>query len=270
MNVKYSDLCSLDFSFRNITSYRTNVDDHTVYDCEESGRTKHLIYYQLKDRRHYCLGDRHLLTLQPGEILFLPHGVRYRSFVEENAMAEGIGVSFNMVTDMGLPVYIDEGIRLLTCDDPHRLLKRFERILYSVHNPNENVLRLKGELYSLLDMLFAQSKQRTEFKSTFGDILQVVQLLENHPEQNLSVKEMADMCLMSESSFLRKFKEYSGGVSPIKYKNRIRLILAEEFADSALTLGEIAERLGFYDAAHLSKFYKQEKGYTLKKQDNLH
>lgn len=269
MNVRYGDLCSLDFSFQNISSYRTNAHDHTVYDCEDNGRTKHLIYHQISGCRHYCLGEHHLLTLQAGEVLFLPHGVRYRSFIDDDAAAEGIGISFNMVTGIGEPIYMSEGIRLLTVDNPHRLLKRFERILYSVHNPNENVLRLKGELYSLLDTLFAQSKQRTEFKSTFGDILQVVQLLENHPEQNLSVKEMADMCLMSESSFLRKFKEYSGGVSPVKYKNRIRLLLAEEFADSALTLGEIAELLGFYDAAHLCKLYKQEKGYTLKKQENI-
>ena len=70
---------------------------------------------------------------------------------------------------------------------------------------------------------------------------------------------------MSEASFLRKFKAYSGGMPPIKYRNNIRIMLAEEMSASPLTTAEIAERLGFYDSAHLCRAYKEVFGTTLKK-----
>ena len=32
-------------------------------------------------------------------------------------------------------------------------------------------------------------------------------------------------------------------------------------------IGEIAEKLGFYDGAHLCKMYKDHKGYSLKRKE---
>ena len=113
----------------------------------------------------------------------------------------------------------------------------------------------------LLDELFSDSKTVRE---SFDDIFSAISAIENEPQKNISLKALADICHMSESTFLRRFKAYSGGISPIKYRNNIRLMLAGELATSNMTLSEIADTLGFYDAAHLCKTYKNEKGGTLK------
>jgi len=54
-------------------------------------------------------------------------------------------------------------------------------------------------------------------------------------------------------------------VTPAQYRNNIRLVMAEEMATSSKTLQEIAEMLGFYDASHLCRTFKQQRGRTLKK-----
>ena len=266
MIIKYKDLCSTDFIFSDIVSYRMNFDGNDIYNYESTGRIKHLLFYQIENRRSYYIKDRHICTLGSGDILFLPHGVKYRSFIENcNEPTDGIGISFNLYTPTGELILLDEAIKFLANDNYGQYYKRFRKILYSVMNPTENILRLKGELYSIFDELFAARDRREDFKKSYGDIIDAINILENNPEKNLTTKELADMCLMSESSFLKKFKAYSGGIAPIKYRNNIRIMLAEELATSPLTINEIAEKLGFYDAAHLCRAYKQSKGDTLKK-----
>lgn len=265
MKIKYNEICATDIIFKDIAACKMNTDYASVYDYEMLGRTKNLLFYQLENRRKYYLKDKHICTLKSGDILFLPHGVKYRSFDEDSQKpAGGIGISFNMFSTSGEVIRLDEDIKLLTNDSDRQYYKQIKRILYSVMNPAENVLRLKGEMYTLLDELFSNVKKRENFDSSFSDIIKAIRLLENSPEKNVSVKELADMCHISESSFLRKFKEYSGGVSPIKYRNNIRIMLAEELAASNLTISEIADKTGFYDAAHLCKAYKNAKGVTIK------
>lgn len=266
MIIRYKDLCATDFIFSDAVAYRLKEKDNTIYNYEANGRFKHLLFYQLENTREYYIGDRLICTLTPGNILFLPHGAKYRSILQNPGLeSDGIGISFNLSTPDGAPIFIDEDIKIL-CNDPDgKHLKIFTSILSSLMNPIRNTVKLKGDVYTLLDSLFSDKENREDFKKNYGDIIAAINILENSPEKNLSTKMLADICFMSESSFMRKFKRYSGGISPIKYRNNIRLMLAEELAASPLTTNEIAEQLGFYDGAHLCKVYKHEKGKTLKR-----
>lgn len=265
MILKYDDLCSTECVFQNIVALRLNADNNITYNYEAMGRPKNLISYNLENNRQYYYRSEHIRTVKPGDIMFFPHGSKYRSFVENpNLPVDGIVVSFNLYTPEGEMIYLDEDIKFIANDSAGQYYKTFKRILYSAMNPSQNVLRLRGELYSLLDDFFTDSRKREDFKENYDDIIDAIRTLEDHPEKNVSIRELADMCLMSESSFLRKFKDYSGGIAPVRYRNNIRLAIADELSNSQLTLNEIAERLGFYDAAHLCKIYKQTKGSTLK------
>ena len=81
--------------------------------------------------------------------------------------------------------------------------------------------------------------------------------------ENLSVKEYADRCHMSESHFRKKFKEYTGK-SPIQYRNELRFAEARRLYAQGSTIHDIAEELGFFDAGYFSRLYKQCNGHTLK------
>lgn len=262
MNIRYDELCSTDFTFTDLFAYRMTGTSEFFCSYEQTARTKHLVYCQLENCRVYYSGEKHICTMAPGDVLFLPHGCHYHSFVEDTSRpSNSIGVSFYLWNVDGEPIFFDEGIRVFRADDLAKRKKRFERIMYAVMNPANNAMRIKVELFSLLDELFGK---RENVYDPFEDIATAVRQIENHPEENQTVHQLASLCLMSESSFVRKFKEYSGGVSPIEYRNRVRLMMAEEMASTTLTVGEIADKLGFYDASHLCKLYKKTKGHSLK------
>ena len=260
MNIKYKDVCQTDFLINDVAAHR--LKGTNVYAYTQTGRTKHLLFYLYKHERSYYGEGKHIATLNAGDILIIPHGAKYTSVVQDQSdVAEGICVTFNLVTPEGESIFFDEEMRVFKGDVYKKCLARFEKVYFSAMNANKNVLKLKSEMYSLLEELFSE---KAGFNERYGDILQAINLIEKQPENNASIKELADLCLMSESTFMRKFKEYSGGVTPIKYRNKIRVMMAEELSAS-LSASEIAEKLGFYDAAHLYKIFKQTKGYTLKK-----
>lgn len=266
MIIKYSDIGSTDFVFKDISAYRLKPELEDYYNCEATARTKHLFFYQSKNRRCYCRNNSVLFTLDRGDIVFIPHGTRYTSFSEnQDTLSSGIGISFNLATPQGEEIFFDEDMSVLTNDKDNFYYNYFEKVLFSVINPARNILSLKSSLYFITDSIFSANQIPEKIKNGFTSIEEAIRLIEKHPERNISTKELADLCFMSEASFLRKFKAYSGGMPPIKYRNNIRIMLAEEMSASPLTTAEIAERLGFYDSAHLCRAYKEVFSRTLKK-----
>lgn len=269
MIINSKELCSIDCHFTGLVAYRMGKNDYTTYNYESAGRSNHLIFYQIENTRIYTIGDEYMCSIGPGDIVFVPQGTKYKSYCTDiNSPTDGIGISFSLKNISGEEILFNDKVSHIAHDDLGIIYKRFKTVLYSVMNPARSVMRLKGEMFSIIDELFTPREIRSEFVHIYGDIMQAIVAIENKTNINFSTKDLADMCHMSESSFLRKFKEYSGGITPVKYRNKIRLTHAEEMANSDLTLNEIAESLGFFDAAHLCKIYKQEKGRTLKKKND--
>lgn len=261
MYIKYHDVCTIDFQINDISAF--NLTDKNTYNYTQSGRAKHLLFYLTEHERSYFTNNKHI-KLIPGDILFIPHGTKYKSIVEnQNGYAKGICLTFNLSTQSGESVFFDEEMCVFKEETYTKCRTHFEKILFSTRNANKNVLKLKAHMYSLLEELFSEN---VSFSEQYRDIFKAIKLIEKHPENNASVKELADICHMSESTFMRKFKEYSGGVTPVKYRNKMRLMIAEELCTS-LSLEEVAEKLGFYDSSHLCKIYKQTRNHTLKSRE---
>lgn len=74
------------------------------------------------------------------------------------------------------------------------------------------------------------------------------------PEKHVAVRELGAMCRMSEGSFRRRFDQFSGGLTLVEYLSRLLCDKAEQlYRTRENTLEEIAERLGFCDAAYLCR-----------------
>ncbi|MBQ4631378.1 MAG: helix-turn-helix transcriptional regulator [Clostridia bacterium] len=265
LKINYSDLCSLDYVIKNVSAHPDVWNDIDTFDFEENGRKKHLIYYQLDNERDYYQNGKLLFTLKKHDILFAPEGSKYLS-VSSGAMASGFGISFDLFLPDNSGITIDEPLKIVANDESGQLYKHFQMIRYCFLHQNTSATRLKGELFTLIDKLFTDTQAYLAFEATYKSIHPAISIINNHPEKNISNSELAEKCYMSTSSFMRKFKQFSGGLTPVQYKNHTRIIRAEEMVNSSnLTLNEIAEMLGFYDAAHLCRKYKQYTGRTLKK-----
>ncbi len=266
MIIKCNELPKIECRFSDVNPCIMHAGSITLYDYEKEGRQKHLLFYQTENERHYTRNGELIATIAPKDVIFLPHGAKYlSSSADTSKVSGGIVVSFVLHTIEGEPILFDENDVIVKHDHDGRFLSHFKNLRACAVNPAENTLRICGELSVLLDEMFSDKDGQNGRDKAFKDIKTAVRTIEREPWRDLTVSELAALCCMSESTFLRTFKHFSGGISPIKYRNNIRLMLAEELAASKMTLDEIAERLGFYDAAHLCNLYRKYKGKRLKK-----
>ena len=102
--------------------------------------------------------------------------------------------------------------------------------------------------------------------NSFSSILEYIDL---HINESLSVQELADRCGMSYSTFARLFKHYTGR-SCQEYINYIKVCKAQDlllFTDYPISY--IASEIGFSDCSHLIKTYKKIKGITPNQQRKI-
>ena len=75
----------------------------------------------------------------------------------------------------------------------------------------------------------------------------------------------AELCNISEMNFKSLFKEYTG-MSPIEYRNDIRLTNARNKLQSGEYNVSAAEMCGFSNFSFFIRLYKKKYGYTPKKE----
>lgn len=89
-------------------------------------------------------------------------------------------------------------------------------------------------------------------------------------ENKITVKKLANVCNMSESYFIKCFKEETGK-SPIEYLINIRLNKARKLLrDSNLSITEISLKCGFYSNSHFSSCFLRKNKITPSKYRNLY
>jgi len=88
-------------------------------------------------------------------------------------------------------------------------------------------------------------------------ILHIQLWLHENYDKNISIKELAKNNNMSERTLARRFHQSSQS-SPTEYLQRIRIEKGKELiGQSNLSISEIAELIGFYDASHFAKIFKK-------------
>ncbi len=90
----------------------------------------------------------------------------------------------------------------------------------------------------------------------------VVQWIERDPGHAFSVPEMAQRCHVSPRHFSRIFKQATGA-APRDYVLHVRVDKARQYLrHSSLSVGEIAQVLGFKDLFHFSRLFKTKTGQS--------
>ena len=93
-------------------------------------------------------------------------------------------------------------------------------------------------------------------------LLKAMNLLENAPEKNTPLDNLAKTAGMSVSLFTRKFRELTGD-SPIAYRLGLRLEMARGMlSETSYSIADIAFRCGFCDSNYMIKRFKDRNGVT--------
>lgn len=126
----------------------------------------------------------------------------------------------------------------------------------------ENLLR--SFLYSLIRD--AANREHGEYsrnrKASVTALLPALQYIDEHLRENIRISTLAERCMLSASRFSHLFKEVTG-TSTIAYIQELRVSKgAVLLRTTDLSVSEVAERLGFCDAAYFSRAFKRSCGLS--------
>lgn len=127
---------------------------------------------------------------------------------------------------------------------------------------------VQGSLYQLIGIIIGEHLYDEKMpagnagRHQIQDFKKVLDYIEKHYSDNISLEDLSDVAGMSPKYFCRFFKEMTER-SPIDYVNYYRIECASEqlsTTDSSIT--EIAINCGFNDMSYFSKLFKRYKGVS--------
>lgn len=193
--------------------------------------------------------DGAVFELREGDIWFLPKLFSYVShwYGEE--------VSFDMVEfDVDFLSLYYQSMQVLHFPEAE---KDFEFLLLAWEK--EDSFESLAALYLLLHRVLPLLKKS---ENKWGDrILPALKYLRDQNSESVRVEEVAALCYMSPSRFFEVFRE-AVGVSPIQYKNRIKLARAEALLLQGKTTEEVCEILHFSSPTFMRRMMKKHLGMT--------
>jgi len=229
-----------------------------------AGRDENIISYTLSGGKLiYESEDKEpaIKLALPGAV-FISEGSPYISKTETaGEPGHTVCVRFKLAGPGGESVKI--AAPYLCWEDPDG---KISKLIYAVLNaylkPEKDSLILKSRFFALLSAL-AISYGAKNLPDRFKALAPAIERIRGNPADDTPITELAELCYLSESYFRTRFKEFSGGLSPVEYRNKLRIEKAEELLSSSLWTTELAaQALGFWDTAHFYRVYKQFTGRT--------
>ncbi len=119
----------------------------------------------------------------------------------------------------------------------------------------EREIRISCLLYDLCgQIMIAQARD---------DVLSpAAAFIENHYNDETSTEELAALCFLGPSQFIKRFNQ-AYGCPPGRYLNNVRITKAREMLlTTDLPVSAVALRVGFEDASYFTRIFKKATGQT--------
>lgn len=210
----------------------------------------------------YDLGDGHTLTAPRGSVLFLPQGSSYRCtfYADDGEKARCMLVEFVPRTGDGGRICPGDRVCLVGDEQDPLVPELFAEAVEAYNRPVYSPPVFKAAVYQLIARLAGQSRQQSIHSRHLSGIQPALDHLEKGPLPGIGVAQLAQLCHMSEVSFRKKFRQYTG-MAPAAYILKQRLSHAKRLLRSGLySVAEAAQLAGFEDPSYFSKVFKKHTG----------
>lgn len=235
--------------------------------------------------RHYV--ENHSCPVSRGCVFVIPPGIRHGYWQERELDVFHLLISRAFFERYGEELRALPGYPILFDIEP-RLRIEFEESMFLTLNDEQmagldpylrELTALQEESYGGRDILrnaaamglvgrlcaltSAADRPRPQaHRPEAAALLDVMEFMQRHLGDRLTVDELAGRCHMSRSTFLRHFRRLCRR-SPMEYLAECRVRQAREWLSATdRPAADIALACGFYDSAHFTRVFQRETGMT--------
>ena len=189
--------------------------------------------------------DSTTMECKEGSVWYLPKNKPYKSIWKSNDYVEFYAIEFDVD-------YISNTYTSFQSLENTNTLDLFKE-LFENHKKNEWI-KTTISFYKILDRILPLLKK--DDPEDLSQILPALNYLNENFTEKIKVGDLARMCFMSESRFYQLFKKIIK-LSPIEYKNQIKLSHAIKLIISGKTLEDTCEQLNFTSPSFLRRLIKK-------------
>ena len=228
---------------------------HTI--CRPGMKPFERLFYITKGSMVFGTDDE-IITACAGNIVYLPSDCSYTSHWE--SPGEYYSVNFLLHDGCAALRSIGDNIDIAADDCSGKYLSVFKRLseLWISDEP--------GHIYACISVFWELVRylcidaETLDMKNCYDCVYSAMIWLRSNYHTDANTGDLAKLCNMSESTFRREFRKRTG-ISPVKYRNLLRLERARELLRSGeYNVSEASRAVGFYDIYYFSKAYKREFG----------
>lgn len=260
-------------SFTRIYGLNQTWANNKKWSCVGEPRDQHGFMYVFCDAVTITYKDEtESFLFQKGALLYIPKGSEYSiEFQHTKGEFSDILINFDIRDTNGKDYYLSDRIICLANDLPAKITDGMLTVAHLSTNLTHPTIPVTKAFYEVLDKLtnhMLASKLHTNEKDS---VLPAIFYLDSHILDDISIPQLAQMCLLNESAFRKAFKVHTG-MNPVQYKMHIKINKAKLLlrSTSEIPIEAIAESLGFYDNAYFHKVFVKLTGQTPKQYRDSH
>ena len=156
------------------------------------------------------------------------------------------------MTSTGVPI-IDQNEPV---SSKNGLTSIFTTTKLPVYNNDQEIIGLVGIVRDI-----AKSEEQVK---PVNELQPAIDYINSHFTEDIGVSSLADLCGMSVSTFLRRFKK-KFNTPPVKYIRDVRLNeVSKKLLETEDSLCEISIECGFCDQSYMTREFKKMNGLTPK------
>ena len=284
---EYSD--SLNAPFQTFKGNWRIVKPHWHYFTEMVYLVKGVLYTEV-DNHQYTLNPGDMIIFHPKQIhSFLDYPTKNADNQDEELLFYGIKFDDMILsnTTPGSPKLPKLLANITKDDTPYNLITAeelkynpvklfFENCIWETNNKqfgyDIKVASTISLIITELMRIWLRRGLQLSSKSTFDQFsskdFSVLEYIDQHSAENISIEELANRCGMCYSNFAKQFKAQFGKTCK-EYIEFVRICKADTlllYTDK--TLDYISQETGFTDASHFIRTYKKIRGITPKQRRN--
>ena len=257
--VDFRDLYLTDYQLGKLVSMNQNWHGRDSWLPNKDRPTSALVY--LKECSvEYRLASGQQLRFPKGSVIYIPQGCQYqyRFHPIGGPRAHTQLIEFELTDPEGLPfVCSDEICEAIPGTEVFHAFDEAVQIAGALSFPYGE---FRSVLYGLLTKIAAYHQKKALHSKAFFPIAPAIRYLQKNPCTDLDVRELAQMCHVSEGCFRSLFKKYSGK-TPSRFCLENRIQRAGQLLQSNMySVSEVAEMVGYKDPGYFTKVFKKETG----------